>query len=184
VPSCPISTANIAQAVQKEAESVQAESSSLWADNTPELLKRAGNLIRRAQSLVASPLCTGTEKQQAEAEIRKAVTGFEKARAELGSSDAQSKAAVKRIAEQIALAAAKAGRSCAGGRQKPAAKAEKKDEVWMNVPARPTAPAPAATPAAPPSKRVKKAAESVDPAKDALLMTAVGDAIRQALAAT
>jgi hypothetical protein len=115
-PSCPTSTANIAEAVSAEASALSAEVNSLWGEDNPVILERAGKLIKRAMSLVESPLCTGKLREEAEQAVRGAMTEYRSARSALMMGEdnaAENKAAVRQIAEQVALAAAKAGRSAA-----------------------------------------------------------------------
>ena len=182
-PSCPTSTANIAESVKAEASALSSEVNSLWGDDSPELLARAGKLIKRASSLVESPLCTGKLREEAEASLRTAMTGYRSARAALQNGEdnpAENKAAVRQIAEQVALAAAKAGRACAGGKNaKPCT-----TPASVPVMRAPGAPAPAPTaPAATPKRgrKPKAEAEAVDPEKDKILMDAVAKATQQAM---
>ena len=120
VPSCPTSTANIAEGVQAEAHAIEVMADSLWGSTeAPELLGRAGKLIRHAQSLVRSPLCTGKEQQMATEDVRRAADAYEQAHSALARGEKPDiVTTLRRIAERVALAAARAGKQCAGGQKK------------------------------------------------------------------
>ncbi|MDP2317150.1 MAG: hypothetical protein Q8P41_29955 [Pseudomonadota bacterium] len=184
-PSCPTSVARIASATEKEAEALQELAQSLWGSTeAPELLGRAGKLIRHAQALVGSPLCSGKEQTAALEDVRRAAGAYQQASEAIGRGEKPDiVTTLRRIAERVSLAAARAAKSCAAGQQK-----------LGTAPRTPEAPAPSVSmqpvwpPAAPPqavpatkAPRTRKAkAPEVDPAKDQLLVNAFADAIKQA----
>lgn len=116
VPACPTSTAKVAEATQAEAHALSTLADTLWGDTEqPELLLRAGKLIRQAQALISSPHCQGQEKDAALAELRKAADAYTKVRnAILEGIEVDTVKSLRQVAEQVALASAKAGKSCAG----------------------------------------------------------------------
>jgi hypothetical protein len=173
-PACPVSVQRIAEATQKEADALTSLSDSLWGTTEgPELLTRAGKLIRHAEALVASPLCAGREKEQARVDLERAATAYNEARAAIQrGDDPDTVTTLKRVAERVSLAAARAAKSCSGT-GKPA-----------RVPAPAIAPKQAPVEAKAPRGRKPKAqaAPEVDPAKDALLVNAFAEAIKAAAA--
>ncbi|MDP2316564.1 MAG: hypothetical protein Q8P41_26965 [Pseudomonadota bacterium] len=181
-PACPTSVANIASATEKEAAALEELSRSLWGSTeAPELLGRAGKLLRRAEALVKSPLCSGKEQKAAWEDLRRGADAYAQARdAILRGEKPDIVVTLRRIAERVSLAAARAAKSCAAGQQKivvPPSSPPPMQPVW------PTAAAPQtpAAPAKPPRTRKAKAPE-VDPEKDKLLVNAFADAIKQAAA--
>jgi hypothetical protein len=184
-PACPVSVQRISEATQQEADALTSLSGSLWGTTEgPELLRRAGRLIRHAEALVASPLCTGQEQEQAVGHLQRAGRAYEEARgAILRGDDPDTVGTLRKVAEQVSLAAARAAKSCAGS-SRPAKAATPAREA--------PSPAPAATPAPspPPARRRGKArsapqtspAAEVDPEKDKLLLSAFADAIKKAAA--
>lgn len=85
--------------------------------DSPKFLTRAANLIRRAGSLLESPMCkAGPDKSAAETSLRRAVAAYNEARrAYVDHNDANIELVqrLRKIAEEVALAAAKTGRACA-----------------------------------------------------------------------
>jgi hypothetical protein len=179
-PACPVSVQRIAEAAQKEADALTSLSDSLWGSTeAPELLRRAGKLIRHAEALVASPLCTGREKEQARAELDRAAAAYTEARAALQrGDDPDTVTTLKRVAERVSLAAARAAKSCAGSGK--SAKAATPSLPPKAAPAPKPAPAEARAPRG--RKPRAQAAPEVDPAKDALLVDAFAQAIKAAAA--
>ena len=196
-PSCPISVARIASATEKEAEALGELAQSLWGSTeAPDLLRRAGKLIKHAQALASSPLCSGKEKVAAIEDVRRAAGAYQQAWDALGRGETTDiVATLRRIAERVALAAARAGKSCAAGQQKLTGPMRSADSVAAGIAARETR-APKSTvamqpvwPPAAPAMEVRTAkaprkakASEVDPAKDAALAAAFADAIKQAAA--
>ncbi len=197
-PSCPTSVARIASATEKEAEALGELAQTLWGSTeAPALLARAGKLIRHAQALVASPLCQGKEKTQALEDVRRAADAYTQAHEALGRGEKPDVVTtLRRIAERVALAAARAAKSCSGGQQKLGKVPRTPDQIAAGIAARetPRAPAPvsmqpvwppAASPMAvdtveKPKRARKPRAAEVDPEKDKLLVNAFADAIKQA----
>lgn len=212
-PSCPISTANIAKATQQEAEALGGLADSLWGETEgPELLRRAARLIRHGQSLARSPLCTGPNQKAALEHVEAAAKAYNAAReAVLNGENPDVVKTLRRVAEQISLAAAKAAKACSQGKttpDKPAVKAQKSG-ADRQTPAKPAAARPAAAkpakapPAAKtggssalppitddpnddwgttPQRNAASAEEEVDPAKDAALMSVFERILKSALA--
>jgi hypothetical protein len=197
-PSCPISVARIASATEKESQALEELAGSLWGSTeAPDLLTRAGKLIRHAQSLVASPLCSGKEQKAALEDVRRAAGAYQQAWDAIGRGESPDiVTTLRRISERVSLAAARAAKSCAAGQQKLTAPVRSSDDVVKRIESRET-PAPVVSmqpvwpPSAPPMsvpttekpKRTRKAkSPEVDPAKDAALVAAFSDAIKQAAA--
>ena len=207
-PACPISTANIARATQKEAEALGGLADSLWGETEgPELLRRAAKLIRHGQSLARSPLCTGPNQKAALEHIESAAKAYNEAReAVLNGENPDVVKTLRRVAEQVALAAAKSAKACSQGNttpDKPAAKAAKPAPGKQAAP-KPAAAKPAKAPptaktgassALPPittdpgddwgrtpQRSAAPAEEEVDPAKDAALMGVFERILKSALA--
>jgi hypothetical protein len=200
-PSCPTSTANIAASVEKEAQVLEGYADSLWGTTeVPELLTRAAKLLRHAEALVKSPLCTGKEKQMAWEDLRRGAEAFTQARnAFVRGEKPDIVTTLRRIAERVSLAAARAAKSCAGGQQKIGPAPRTTDDIAAGItrresppvvlptvpmqPVWPPAAAPQSVPAADKPKRTRKAkGPEVDPEKDKLLVNAFADAIKQAAA--
>jgi hypothetical protein len=200
-PSCPTSVAKIAASTEKEAQALEGYADSLWGTTeVPELLTRAAKLLRSAEALVKSPLCTGKEKQMAWEDLRRGADAYTQARdAFVRGEKPDIVTTLRRIAERVSLAAARAAKSCAGGQQKIGKAPRSADDIAQGIARResppvlmPTVPMqPVWPPAAPPMavpttekpKRTRKAkAAEVDPAKDKLLVDAFADAIKQAAA--
>ncbi|HNH46683.1 MAG TPA: hypothetical protein PKY30_06575, partial [Myxococcota bacterium] len=212
-PACPISTANIAKATQQEAEALGGLADSLWGETEgPELLRRAAKLIRHGQSLARSPLCTGPNQKAALEHVEAAAKAYNTAReAVLNGENPDVVKTLRKVAEQISLAAAKAAKACSQGKatpDKPAAKAPKSgaDKQPPAKPAadKPAAPKPAKTPPAAktgtssslppittepgddwgitPQRSAAPAEEEVDPAKDAMLYGVFERVLKAALA--
>jgi hypothetical protein len=202
-PACPISVARIASATEKESQALEELAGSLWGSTeAPDLLARAGKLIRHAQSLVASPLCSGKEQKAAMEDVRRAAGAYQQAAEALARGEKPDiVTTLRRIAERVSLAAARAAKSCAAGQQKLTGPVRSADDVAKRIEARETPVSvvsmqPVWPPAAPPMavatverpKRARKAgagratSAEVDPAKDAALVAAFSDAIKQAAA--
>jgi hypothetical protein len=190
-----MSVAKIASATEKEAAALEESSQTLWGTTeVPDLLGRAAKLLRRAEALVKSPLCSGKEQKMAWEDLRRGADAYNQAREALERGEKPDiVATLRRIAERVSLAAARAAKSCAGGQQKLGKAARSADNIAAGITARET-PAPvvsmqpvwppaAAPPAVPTTKtpRARKAkGPEVDPAKDAALVAAFSDAIKQA----
>ncbi|MDP2316328.1 MAG: hypothetical protein Q8P41_25745 [Pseudomonadota bacterium] len=195
-PACPTSVARIASATEKEAAALQELSQSLWGSTeAPELLARAGKLLRHAEALVKSPLCSGKEQKMAWEDLRRGADAYAQAREAIARGEKPDiVTTLRRISERVALAAARAAKSCSAGQQKIGQAPRSTDAIAAGITARetprpPTVPMqpvwpPAASPqAAPTAKapRTRKAkAPEVDPAKDQALVNAFADAIKQA----
>ncbi|MCB9746736.1 MAG: hypothetical protein H6740_29450, partial [Alphaproteobacteria bacterium] len=164
----------------------------------PFVLERARKLIRYAAAAVASPKCAGTDQVEAQAHLSRAMGLYEDARAKVLDGQMQAAmATLRRSVEQVALTAAKAGRSCGRGQtsltalmDEPSTTSTQSGSRKTKVPkrarpsSRPTAPqAPARTrPSARPKPTpVAERAPVIDAEKDALLMAAFTDAIKAAL---
>ncbi len=194
-PACPTSVARIASATEKEADALQELSQSLWGSTeAPELLGRAGKLLRHAEALVKSPLCSGKEQKMAVEDLRRAADAYTQARdAIVRGEKPDIVTTLRRIAERVSLAAARAAKSCAAGQQKIGKAVRTPDDVAAGIAARET---PVATvpmqpvwPQAAPSQAVpttkaprsrKAKTPAIDPAKDQALVNAFADAIKQA----
>ncbi|MES2638091.1 MAG: hypothetical protein V4850_01355 [Myxococcota bacterium] len=188
-PACPTSVARIASATEKEAEALQELSQSLWGSTeAPELLGRAGKLLRRAEALVKSPLCSGKEQRMAWEDLRRGADAYGQARDAIARGEKPDiVTTLRRIAERVSLAAARAAKSCSAGQQKigpatrPAAEVGARPPTVTMQPVWPPAAPPQAVPTTPKPTRTRKAiAPEVDPAKDQLLVNAFADAIKQA----
>ena len=194
-PSCPISVARIASATEKDAQALEELAGSLWGSTeAPDLLTRAGKLIRHAQSLVASPLCSGKEQKAAMEDVRRAAGAYQQAWDAIGRGESPDiVTTLRRISERVSLAAARAAKSCAAGQQKLTGPVRSAEEVARRIEVRET-PAPVVSmqpvwpPAAPtmavPTTKAPRARKGrgpeVDAAKDAALVAAFTDAIKQA----
>ena len=103
--------------------------------SAPVLLERARKLIRYARSMARSPLCQGKEQKTALKAIDEARTVYEATRAKIRQGHSWNPdRTLRRVGDKVALAAAKAAKSCASGQ--------------TTLPA----PAPAPAPASPPPK--------------------------------
>jgi hypothetical protein len=115
-PSGPGETQQAADATVREAEALDNAAQSLWGSTTdaPELVGRAGRLIRHAEALVKSPGCTGRDRQLAWEELKKAAAAYQALREAMAKGEPPDvEAGLRRIAERVSLAAAKAAKSCA-----------------------------------------------------------------------
>lgn len=183
-PSCPTSVAKIAAATEKEAQALEDLSGSLWGTTEgPELLRRAAKLIRHAESLVRSPLCKGSEQKAAWEELKKAADAYSKAREALQAGQSKTVTTeLRRIAERVSLAAARAAKACGQG-------AAAGSGGGSKARSRPRAetPAPVETPPsseAPKKRGGRKPKEETDKStaeKDAILMAAFSNAIAAAV---
>lgn len=80
-PSCPTSTSSIATATKQEAQALKATMGSIWMKTQAgDLMGRTSALIQRAKALVASPVCTGAMKKEAELALKNAVGAWREAR--------------------------------------------------------------------------------------------------------
>jgi hypothetical protein len=89
-----------------------------WWTEAPQLMARARKLLRYAARLTESELCQGKEQREAARAIERAVRAYDDVREAI--SDGKSVDGLlelRRIGERVALAAAKAARSCARGQQ-------------------------------------------------------------------
>lgn len=201
LPETPAGSAEIARsasATDKEADALAELAHTTWgADDVPDMLRRAAKLLRRAEALVKSPLCSGKEQKMAWEDLRRGADAYTQARDALARGEKPDiVTTLRRIAERVSLAAARAAKSCAAGQQKIGKAPRTPDQVAAGITARET---PASTvpmqpvwpPAAPSMpvqtaekpKRTRKAkAPEVDPEKDKLLVNAFADAIKQAAA--
>jgi hypothetical protein len=134
-PACPVSIARIAAATEKEAGALEDLAGSLWGTTeVPELLKRAAKLIRYAEALVKSPLCTGRERTAAWDDLRRAAEAYTSARDAIARGEHRDMQTVmRRIAERVSLAAARAAKACAGGQQSLVPAPRTSDEVIANI---------------------------------------------------
>ncbi|MCB9743933.1 MAG: hypothetical protein H6740_15140 [Alphaproteobacteria bacterium] len=164
----------------------------------PFVLERARKLIRYAAAAVTSPKCVGSDQAEAQAHLSRAMSLYEDARSKVLAGQVQAAmTTLRRSAEQVALTAAKAGRSCQRGQtsltalmDSPSTTSSQSGSWKTKAPkrtrpsSRPTAPKapkrrrPSARPKPPP---VAESAPAIDPEKDALLMEAFKDAIQAAL---
>jgi hypothetical protein len=82
----------------------------------PVLLERARRLIRYAATMAGSGLCRGKEQKEAAAAVQKAVETYGEARAAITRGEPfDGVRKLRSIAQSVAIAAAKAARSCAAG---------------------------------------------------------------------
>lgn len=110
-PSCPTSTSSIATATKQEAEALKATMGSIWMKTqTADVMQRASALIQRAKALVASPVCTGTLKAEAQEALSSALYAWREARA--ASSREAAAAPLRKAAADIARTADRVARSC------------------------------------------------------------------------
>ena len=193
-PSCPTSVANIAASTEKDAQALEGYADSLWGTTeVPELLTRAAKLLRSAEALVKSPLCSGKEQKMAWEDLRRGADAYTQARdAFVRGEKPDIVTTLRRIAERVSLAAARAAKSCAAGQQKIGKAARSSADIAAGIAVRetplvtmqpvwPPAAAPQSVPTSPKATRTRKAkAPEVDPAKDQALVNAFADAIKQA----
>ena len=188
-PACQVSAQRIAQATQKEAAALEDLSESLWGTTEgPALLARAARLLRHAEALVKSPACKGPERQAAWEELKRAAEAYNAARDAIVRGETPDLVtALRRVAERIGLAAARAGKSC-GGSPAPTTPTEappRQRRRKVVTPA-PTAEAPKAK--AKPGRKPRAEHEGeppageieVDAAKDAALVNAFAAAVQAA----
>ena len=187
-PSCPTSVANIASATEKEAAALQELSQSLWGSTeAPALLDRAGKLLRHAEALVKSPLCSGKEQKMAWEDLRRGADAYTQARDAIARGEKPDiVTTLRRIAERVSLAAARAAKSCSAGQQKIGkaralrATRSRRDLGARDAGPRPSRCQPVWPPAAAPPRRCRRhrrpprprkaKAPEVDPAKDQALV--------------
>jgi hypothetical protein len=124
-------------------------------------------------------------------DLQRAADAYTQARDAIGRGETPDVlATLRRIAERVSLAAARAAKACAGGQQRIGPAPRSADDIVRSVTASETPMAPPATmapttPAVAPEKPKrgrKPKAPAVDPAKDAALIDAFADAIKQAAA--
>ena len=139
-PSYPTSVARIASSLDKEAQALVEMSDSLWGSTeAPDMLNRAARLIKHAHALVSSPLCSGKEQKAAFEDIRRASGAYQQAWEAIGRGEKPDiVTTLRRIAERVSLAAARAAKSCAAGQQKIAAPARTVEDVSRGIEARET----------------------------------------------
>lgn len=110
-PSCPTSTSSIATATKQEAEALKATMGSIWMKTqTADVMQRASALIQRAKALVASPVCTGALKAEAQEALSSALYAWREARA--AASREAAAAPLRKAAVEIAKTADRVARSC------------------------------------------------------------------------
>ncbi len=134
-PSCPMSVANIASGLSKEAQALTELSDSLWGSTeAPDLLNRAAKLIKRAHALVSSPLCSGKEQKAAFEDINRAASAYQQAWDAIGRGEKPDiVTTLRRISERVSLAAARAAKSCAAGQQKLGAPTRTANDVASGI---------------------------------------------------
>lgn len=134
-PSCPMSVANIASGLGKEAQALTELSDSLWGSTeAPDLLNRAAKLIKRAHALVSSPLCSGKEQKAAFEDINRAASAYQQAWDAIGRGEKPDiVTTLRRISERVSLAAARAAKSCAAGQQKLGAPTRTANDVASGI---------------------------------------------------
>ena len=120
VPASPSGTAAVArdaQTADKEAAALGELAQSTWgADDVPDMLRRAAKLLRRAEALVKSPMCSGKEQKMAWEDLRRGADAYTQARDALVRGEKPDVVTtLRRIAERVSLAAARAAKSCAAG---------------------------------------------------------------------
>ena len=192
-------------ATEKEADALADSASGQWvnAAEVPELLTRAAKLLRHAEALVKSPMCSGKEQRMAWEDLRRGADAYNQVRDALERGEKPDiLTTLRRIAERVSLAAARAAKSCAAGQQKIGQAPRSPDEIATGItmretpsmlmptasmqPAWPPAAPPMNVPTTPKATRTRKPnvgqpkAADVDPAKDQLLVNAFADAIKQA----
>jgi hypothetical protein len=89
-----------------------------WWTEAPQLMARARKLLRYAARLTESELCQGKEQREAARAIKRAVRAYDAVREAISEgTSVDGLLELRRIGERVALAAAKAARSCARGQQ-------------------------------------------------------------------
>lgn len=187
-PACQVSAQRIAAATQKEAAALEDLSESLWGTTEgPALLARAARLLRHAEALVKSPACKGPERQAAWEELKRAAEAYNAARDAIVRGESPDLVtALRRVAERIGLAAARAGKSCGGA---PAPTTPTPTEAPPRQRRRKVVTPPATPATAPKSKPGRKPkaedegaapAPEVDAEKDAALVNAFAAAVQAA----
>jgi len=89
---------------------------SVALESAPVLLERARKLIRYARSMARSPLCQGAEQKAALKAVDEARAVYEKTRAKIRKGHKwDADRTLRRVGEKVALAAARAAKSCASG---------------------------------------------------------------------
>ena len=89
-----------------------------WWTEAPQLMARARKLLRYAARLTESELCQGKEQREAARAIERAVRAYDDVREAISEGKSvDGLLELRRIGERVALAAAKAARSCARGQQ-------------------------------------------------------------------
>jgi hypothetical protein len=181
-PSCPTSVQKIADATQKEADALESLSQSVWGTTQgPMLLNRAGKLIRYAESLVKSPLCAGKEKQAAWEDLKRAADAYNQAREALKRGDSPDiVTTLRRVAERVSLAAARAAKSCAAPQNQGTSLPDSTVESLRIPPGVPTPET--SKPTRSRNPKAEASTVEIDPAKDALLVGAFADAIKSVAA--
>jgi hypothetical protein len=183
-----------ATATEAEADALVEEAKESWgAADAPALLGRAAKLLRHAEALVKSPRCIGPEQKMAWEDLRRGADAYTQARdALLRGEKPDIVTTLRRIAERVSLAAARAAKSCAAGQQKIGKAARSSADIAAGITVRetplvtmqpvwPPAAAPQSVPTTTKPPRTRKAkAPEVDPAKDQALVNAFADAIKQA----
>jgi hypothetical protein len=82
----------------------------------PALLERARRLIRYAATMSGAPMCRGKEQKESVAAVQKAMEAYTEARDAIARGEpVDGVRKLRSIAQWAAIAAAKAGRSCAAG---------------------------------------------------------------------
>jgi hypothetical protein len=82
----------------------------------PALLERARRLIRYAATMSGAPMCRGKEQKESVAAVEKALSAYTEARDAIARGEpVDGVRKLRSIAQWAAIAAAKAGRSCAAG---------------------------------------------------------------------
>ncbi|MCK6529705.1 hypothetical protein L6R50_19840 [Myxococcota bacterium] len=193
LPEGPKELRRIAEITRKDAQALAglAEWERGWKTTAEATLhlQRARALIRHGQALVRSPLCRGAERDEAIAAVRRATDAYEAARKALAEGRTWDAARqVRHVGEKVALAAARAAKSCGAGQTSlgltgkrpetapPHPRASKPGKVRdTELPRRPPAPARAPAPA-------PVASAEADPEKDKALLDAFASAIQAALA--
>ena len=143
-------------------------------ESAPVLLERARRLIRYARSMARSPLCKGAEQKAALAAIEEARKAYEATRAKIRKGHTWNPdRTLRRVGDKVALAAAKAAKSCATGQ--------------TTLPAEPPKPASpkskASTPKAASKRRARSKPSGKAPEVDAAKDQALIDAFSKAFAA-
>ncbi len=123
-------------ATEKEADALADSASGSWvnAAEVPELLTRAAKLLRHAEALVKSPMCSGKEQRMAWEDLRRGADAYNQVRDALERGEKPDiLTTLRRIAERVSLAAARAAKSCAAGQQKIADAPRSPDEIATEI---------------------------------------------------